>query len=267
MAEIDALSSFNLPALKNFSLPALSQTADNGASLFQSPDIYNMAASMDTYANAMPMMFANMNSFPQMGGFPSFPQNGNNGFAQANNGLPQIDGANLMKLWDASVNMMKAQMQNLYKYSNFNSNLNTNNMSFNTTPTAKLKDLNYDGTQGAKVASYVLSHAGSSSKQACAEYVNNAYQNTGLSIGRGDAYTKIEDLRNNKRFKEIAVSQSELKSLPAGCVLVYPRGVAGYSPEYGHIEITLGDGRAASDFVNRNPKYDPQMKVFVPVAA
>lgn len=262
MTSTDALSSFNLAALKNYSLPAFSQADASAVSLFQSPDIYSMAAAMDTYANAMPMMFTNMSSLPQNGGFPTFTQNRNNGLPQSSNNLPQIDGSNLMKLWDASVSMMKMKMQALTPYLNFNTNFN-----FNTTPTAKLKDINYDGKQGAKVASYVLSHAGSESKHECAKYVNNAYQYTGLPIGRGDAWTKEADLRNNKRFKEITVTKEELATLPAGCALVYPRGVAGYSSRDGHIEITLGDGRAASDFVNNNPKYDPQMKVFVPVAA
>ena len=75
--------------------------------------------------------------------------------------------------------------------------------------------------------------------------------------------TKLE---NNPNFKEIKVSSvDELKQLPAGCILVYERGAAGYSSKYGHIEVTLGDGTAGSDGQTRNLRYTQNMSVFVPV--
>ena len=53
------------------------------------------------------------------------------------------------------------------------------------------------------------------------------------------------------------------KDLPAGCVLVYEKGVAGYSSQYGHIEITDGNGNAYSDGKTRNIR--PGAKVYIPV--
>lgn len=243
MTSLDALSSYNLSALKNYSLPALPQTNAAMGSLFQSPDIYNMAVPMDTYANVMPM-------------FPSMKDNFS-GFS-----FPQLDGVDLTKLWEDSLNMMKMQIQTFMSFSKLN-----NNFELNTTPNAKLKDINYDALNAKSIASNALSRAGSKSKKRCAEYVSNAIANSGLSVARGDAYEMENNLRKSSEFKEITVSKSELASLPAGCILVYPRGVAGYSSKYGHIEVTLGDGRTASDFVNNNPKYAQEMKVFVPVAA
>ena len=55
----------------------------------------------------------------------------------------------------------------------------------------------------------------------------------------------------------------DLSSLPAGCVLVYDRGVAGYSSKYGHTEITLGDGTAGSGGITHNIRQGA--RVFVPV--
>ena len=70
-------------------------------------------------------------------------------------------------------------------------------------------------------------------------------------------------LGKNKNFKQISAEGIDLKKLPAGCVLVYERGVSGYSSEYGHVEITLGDGTAVSGGRTRNIR--PGAKVFVPV--
>lgn len=75
-----------------------------------------------------------------------------------------------------------------------------------------------------------------------------------------------DKLAQNKNFKEIKVSsQNQLKSLPAGCVVVYGRGAARYNSAHGHIEVTLGDGTAGSDGQTRNMRFAQNMRVFVPV--
>ena len=73
-------------------------------------------------------------------------------------------------------------------------------------------------------------------------------------------------LRKNKNFKEISPSKVNVEDLPAGCVIVYNKGVQGYSPEYGHTEITTGDGRAVSDGITQNLHKTPSA-IFVPVTA
>lgn len=130
---------------------------------------------------------------------------------------------------------------------------------------SNLNDITYNQQKAQQIAQNVLANAGSRSQSRCAEYVSNALENAGLHFSRGHAYQMENNLRNSKDFKEVSITKDQLASLPAGCILVYPQGAAGYSSEYGHIEITLGDGRAASDFVNSSPKYSDQMKVFVPV--
>ena len=70
----------------------------------------------------------------------------------------------------------------------------------------------------------------------------------------------------NKNFKEISTSKIDVKDLPAGCVLVYNRGSQGYSSEYGHTEITTGDGRAVSDGITKHLFKKPDA-IFVPVTA
>lgn len=130
---------------------------------------------------------------------------------------------------------------------------------------ANLNNVTYNQQKAQQIAQNVLANAGSQSQSRCAEYVSDALENAGLHFSRGHAYQMENNLRNSKDFKEVSITKDQLASLPAGCIIVYPQGAAGYSSKYGHIEITLGDGRTASDFVNSNPKYSDQMKVFVPV--
>ncbi len=176
----------------------------------------------------------------------------------------QSANVNIGALYDNFTAELNANMQNKFLQIQQLIGAFTN---WNTKPTESLKDINFDESTAKKLAQNIVAHAGSRSKSACAEYVSNAIENSGISIVRGHAYQMENNLRNNPNFKEITVSKNELASLPAGCILVYPRSSAGYSSKYGHIEVTLGNGRTGSDFINSNPKYSSSMKVFVPVIA
>ena len=80
------------------------------------------------------------------------------------------------------------------------------------------------------------------------------------------AHMMDSELRKNNNFREIKVnSKEELRNLPAGCIVVYEAGAAGYNAKHGHIEVTLGNGTAASDGITRNMRYSNQMSVFIPV--
>jgi hypothetical protein len=94
---------------------------------------------------------------------------------------------------------------------------------------------------------------------------------TGLT--GGSAYMAANQLAKRNDFQEITgnfSSAAELKNLPAGAVVVWDRGVAGMSAQHGHISISLGDGREASDCirpqlgVNSNAK-PGQFRVFMPL--
>ncbi len=99
----------------------------------------------------------------------------------------------------------------------------------------------------------------------CALYVKAAIRDVGLGAYQyGHAYQMTSILRNNPNFKEISPRSVNLKDLPAGCVLVYNKGVGGYSKDYGHTEITTGNGSAVSDFITKKLKKTPST-IFIPV--
>ncbi len=138
-------------------------------------------------------------------------------------------------------------------------NNNTTSKSFNTKTT--LKD--YDAGKAQKLAREIARIKTGFDGQ-CAAHVKDAIENAGLgSYQPGDAHELASILSKNKNFKEISTSGLDLETLPAGCILVYDKGVAGYSSKYGHTEITLGDGTAASGGITQNIR--DGARVFIPV--
>lgn len=132
----------------------------------------------------------------------------------------------------------------------------------------QLEDINYDEKKAKDLVSDALGNAKSKPIGQCAQYVKEAIQRVGLGAYiKGHAYACADILSKNPNFKEINVSGNDLKKLPAGCVIVYGKGDAGYSSAYGHIEITTGKGNAVSDFVNSRIKASDNARVFVPVSA
>lgn len=100
----------------------------------------------------------------------------------------------------------------------------------------------------------------------CARGTNDALEMAGLSKGEtrvASAYQAEDKLRNHKNFREVAVSREDLAKLPAGCVIVWQ---ASPGRPHGHIAVTLGDGREASDHVQSLRTDRPAAySVFVPV--
>ena len=138
---------------------------------------------------------------------------------------------------------------------------------FNTkTNLPQLKAVGYSAEKGGRLAQEALSHVTGFSSN-CGTYVRKALERAHLDNGKrtGSAADFGDVLLKQKNFKEISTKGLDLSSLPAGCVLVYGRGVSGYDKEHGHVEITLGDGRAASDKNTKNIRKGA--RVFVPVNA
>ncbi|MCI1273636.1 MAG: hypothetical protein LKG27_04280 [Clostridiaceae bacterium] len=169
-------------------------------------------------------------------------------------------------------NFAYMQMPNVFSmFSNmgsmFSNLFNFNYNSFNTKSNLpQLKNINYNASKGESLAQNVASSVEKGSTGWCAKYVKNAIAKAGLGNKTdGNAYQCAAKLANNPNFKEVNVTGNDLKNLPAGCVIVYNRGAAGYSSKYGHIEISLGNGTAASDFLNKNIKASNDVRVFVPV--
>lgn len=127
-----------------------------------------------------------------------------------------------------------------------------------------LSNAGYDASKGNRLAEIAKNNSVGFIGQ-CATYAKKAIEKAGLGKYQyGDAYQCDDILRKNSNFKEISTKGLNLKDLPAGCVLVYERGVSGYSSQYGHIEITDGKGHAYSDGKTNNIK--DGAKVFVPVS-
>lgn len=139
----------------------------------------------------------------------------------------------------------------------------------NNKPDVSLSSMNdplssYDAGRGNFLVKTALSNTDGKFTGYCAKYVKNAIVDAGLgSYTYGHAYQLADALRKNPNFKEISPSAVDVNKLPAGCVLVYDQGASGYSSEYGHTEITVGDGRAVSDGITRNLR--KPSTVFIPV--
>lgn len=145
-----------------------------------------------------------------------------------------------------------------FSYNNSSSKINTN--------ITKGIPSNYNKTAGAKLARIALSKAKNSHGGKCAKAVKTALKNAGLANYEfGHAYKMTEILKDNKNFKRVSPNSVNWRNLPAGCVLVYAKGAEGYSAEYGHTEITTGDGRGVSDGITQNIK--KPTAIFVPVSA
>lgn len=155
--------------------------------------------------------------------------------------------------------------QNKQTTTNTNNNSTTKTIYTNTNKAStSLEQVGYDANKGEKLA-YTASKNAVGFTKHCATYVKNAIQSSGLGAYEyGDAYECANILERNKNFKEISTNGLDLSTLPAGCVLVYDKGVAGYSSKYGHTEITLGNGQAVSDGVTNNIRQGA--RVFVPVS-
>lgn len=122
----------------------------------------------------------------------------------------------------------------------------------------------YNEATGEKLSAYVKKHAKGFS-EGCAKAVSDTLAKTGLSNGkRGHAYQMNSILSNNTHFKEVPVTSiKDTTSIPKGAILVYDKGVCGYNKEYGHVEVAIGNGKAASDGI-QNIKGMPSA-VFIPV--
>ena len=142
------------------------------------------------------------------------------------------------------------------------SHQNDNLLSFDD---LKSQGLKYSSEKGQRLAADVSSHRVGFTGY-CARYVADGLRRTGLGKERANATDMDNLLVNNSNYRMVKItSKEQLRSLPAGCIVVYERGAAGYNAKYGHIEVTMGDGTAVSDGVTRNMRYSENMTVFVPV--
>ncbi len=130
----------------------------------------------------------------------------------------------------------------------------------------KINGIEYNSQKGQALAERIL--AGLPEYRdypLCARYVKEAIRDVGLGpyINGNGEYCKYI-LRANPNFKETKVKGDYLKNLPAGCIIVYDKYDSGYGKD-GHVEITLGDGRACSDVITEKIEPSDKAYVFIPV--
>ena len=153
------------------------------------------------------------------------------------------------------------QVKGSFDAASVNFNKNNNAVSFNS---LQAKGLKYSSAKGQKLAKDMANHSVGFTGH-CSRYVREGLQRTGLYNGHtASAYQMGGTLAKNKNFQEISPNSVNLKDLPAGCILVYDKGAAGYNSTHGHIEVTLGDGTACSDGRTRNVRRTNNMRIFVP---
>lgn len=153
------------------------------------------------------------------------------------------------------------QVKGSFDAASVNFNKNNNAVSFNS---LQAKGLKYSSAKGQKLAKDMANHSVGFTGH-CSRYVREGLQRTGLYNGHtASAYQMGGTLAKNKNFQEVSPNSVNLKDLPAGCILVYDKGAAGYNSTHGHIEVTLGDGTACSDGRTRNVRRTNNMRIFVP---
>lgn len=130
----------------------------------------------------------------------------------------------------------------------------------------KINGIEYNAQKGQALADRILAGLPEyRNYPLCAKYVKAAIRDVGLGpyINGNGEYCKYI-LRANPNFKETKVKGEDLKNLPAGCIIVYDKYDAGYGKD-GHVEITLGDGRACSDVITEKIEPSKHAYVFIPV--
>ncbi len=150
-------------------------------------------------------------------------------------------------------------LQNLLNGAYNTTSLNTNN---------KLQELDavYNPEVSENLAQTAMNVAKAENTTGwCAKGVNDALQEVGLSEGEirsASAYQCADKLANSANFKEVKVSKSDLKNLPAGCIICWDRND---QHQDGHITVTLGNGLEASDHICDLIDLGTDFRVFVPV--
>ncbi|MBQ9688778.1 hypothetical protein IJV79_03990 [bacterium] len=106
----------------------------------------------------------------------------------------------------------------------------------------------------------------------CAKGVNDTLEAAGFveknSTRVPSAYMLDSKYGNCSSLKEVKVSRSELKNLPAGCIIVWQgkNTKDGSFGQHGHVCVTLGNGKEASDHVSEFKIRSTDFKVYVPVS-
>ena len=140
-----------------------------------------------------------------------------------------------------------------------------------TANTNKLENL-YNKALSTNLAKVAVQTAKKlASKNWCAKGVNDSLEAAGIvkknETRMPSACQLTKTFDKCKSLERVDVPKSELKNLPAGCVVVWQgRGTKdGSFGQHGHVMITLGNGKEASDNIRDMKIYDTEYTVYVPV--
>jgi hypothetical protein len=97
----------------------------------------------------------------------------------------------------------------------------------------------------------------------CYRYVKQGVsQALGLSLTGASAYMAAQQLAATDQFREVKLKPADLKSLPAGSIVVWGRSK---KHPHGHVSVADGEGREISDRVRPQiTNYGTKLRVFVP---
>ena len=121
------------------------------------------------------------------------------------------------------------------------------------------------GPRAARLANVARSVASKmNSRGWCARGVFNSLQAAGLTIPRSaSAYMAANTLARDPRFREVRLTDAQIRQLPPGAIIVSAAYNSPGNP-HGHIAITLGGGREASDHLGSVATNGTQ-RVFIPI--
>lgn len=195
-------------------------------------------------------------------------------FTSFNFAMPKLNFGSIWNNNSAQINLNPiSQNSNLSNWSSqpiklnscFTASKNSNLDSFiksTGTSFSNFTSIGYNAQKGQKLAQQALNRA-SGFNGHCAKAVKTAIQNSGLGkYESGHAYQMTNILKSNPNFKQISAN-TDVNSLPAGCVLVFNKGSQNYSSEYGHTEITTGTKKGVSDGITNRLKQPDA--IFIPV--
>lgn len=229
------------------------------------------AMSFDNTQNGMQTQNAFMPGMPQQDFFSSFMNMMMSfmqmfmqfmGMATGNNQLNQAGMQTMPGLEQTGNLFNNGGLANTAPYDNTGALQNPN---FNPDPNAPAYTPQGSTEFGRQVAAAGERMASSmNSRGWCAKGVRQALESIGINgIGAASAYMIADQLARHDKFKEVTVTRDQLKSLPAGAIVVWDK--TGNNP-HGHISIALGDGREASDHVqSQATTYGDRFRVFLPV--
>ncbi len=97
----------------------------------------------------------------------------------------------------------------------------------------------------------------------CARGVMTALEKAGLKVPRvPSAWMAASKLAADPRFREVKLTDAEIKKLPPGAIIVSGAFNSPTNP-HGHIAVSLGNGKEASDHI-ANIRTNGTQRVFIP---